>query len=176
MAILFGFVFQVSNWFINARVRLWKPMVEEMYQQEAKEREREEENGNEKEDYQQIRRQQQTNNKDTKPNNNESNFTVVITTQTPTTTTTMTSTPHENDSSFLPSSSSAAASHGVSDAFSVATCQQDVSDFHVDDGVNVIRFGAKQAGDVSLTLGLRHAGNLPDNKNPSFSVRDFGDF
>ncbi|KAF2283631.1 hypothetical protein GH714_012801 [Hevea brasiliensis] len=30
---------QVSNWFINARVRLWKPMVEEMYQQEAKEEE-----------------------------------------------------------------------------------------------------------------------------------------
>ncbi|GAY42787.1 hypothetical protein CUMW_069560 [Citrus unshiu] len=30
---------QVSNWFINARVRLWKPMVEEMYQQEAKEAE-----------------------------------------------------------------------------------------------------------------------------------------
>ncbi|OWM84592.1 hypothetical protein CDL15_Pgr014162 [Punica granatum] len=28
---------QVSNWFINARVRLWKPMVEEMYLQEAKE-------------------------------------------------------------------------------------------------------------------------------------------
>ncbi|KAF3320431.1 hypothetical protein FCM35_KLT15127 [Carex littledalei] len=25
---------QVSNWFINARVRLWKPMIEEMYQQE----------------------------------------------------------------------------------------------------------------------------------------------
>ncbi|CAL9071226.1 unnamed protein product [Musa textilis] len=28
---------QVSNWFINARVRLWKPMVEEMYLEEAKE-------------------------------------------------------------------------------------------------------------------------------------------
>ncbi|GAB2296792.1 hypothetical protein Dimus_030896 [Dionaea muscipula] len=27
---------QVSNWFINARVRLWKPMVEEMYMEEAK--------------------------------------------------------------------------------------------------------------------------------------------
>ncbi|KZV20212.1 hypothetical protein F511_01069 [Dorcoceras hygrometricum] len=26
----------VSNWFINARVRLWKPMVEEMYQKEFK--------------------------------------------------------------------------------------------------------------------------------------------
>ncbi|WCJ26340.1 hypothetical protein M5689_008163 [Euphorbia peplus] len=28
---------QVSNWFINARVRLWKPMIEEMYTEEAKE-------------------------------------------------------------------------------------------------------------------------------------------
>ncbi|KAM0946228.1 putative transcription factor Homeodomain-TALE-BEL family [Dioscorea sansibarensis] len=27
---------QVTNWFINARVRLWKPMVEEMYLEEAK--------------------------------------------------------------------------------------------------------------------------------------------
>ncbi|KAL9265417.1 BEL1-like homeodomain protein 2-like protein [Drosera capensis] len=30
---------QVSNWFINARVRLWKPMVEEMYQHESKDEE-----------------------------------------------------------------------------------------------------------------------------------------
>ncbi|CAL5194325.1 unnamed protein product [Lathyrus oleraceus] len=30
---------QVSNWFINARVRLWKPMVEEMYLEEMKENE-----------------------------------------------------------------------------------------------------------------------------------------
>ncbi|KAH9302881.1 hypothetical protein KI387_014464 [Taxus chinensis] len=37
---------QVSNWFINARVRLWKPMVEEMYQEEAKEAEMEEEDAN----------------------------------------------------------------------------------------------------------------------------------
>lgn len=27
---------QVSNWFINARVRLWKPMVEEMYLEDLK--------------------------------------------------------------------------------------------------------------------------------------------
>ncbi|KAJ4890721.1 BEL1-like homeodomain protein 4 [Raphanus sativus] len=39
---------QVSNWFINARVRLWKPMVEEMYQQEAKEREEKELEENQK--------------------------------------------------------------------------------------------------------------------------------
>ncbi|KAL2250842.1 UNVERIFIED_CONTAM: BEL1-like homeodomain protein 1 [Sesamum indicum] len=31
---------QVSNWFINARVRLWKPMVEEMYMEEMKENEK----------------------------------------------------------------------------------------------------------------------------------------
>ncbi|CAK9181022.1 unnamed protein product [Ilex paraguariensis] len=30
---------QVSNWFINARVRLWKPMVEEMYTEEVKDQE-----------------------------------------------------------------------------------------------------------------------------------------
>ncbi|CAK9152952.1 unnamed protein product [Ilex paraguariensis] len=30
---------QVSNWFINARVRLWKPMVEDMYMEETKEQE-----------------------------------------------------------------------------------------------------------------------------------------
>ncbi|CAL9760235.1 unnamed protein product [Musa acuminata subsp. burmannicoides] len=30
---------QVSNWFINARVRLWKPMVEEMYLEEILEQE-----------------------------------------------------------------------------------------------------------------------------------------
>ncbi|XP_010933992.1 homeobox protein BEL1 homolog [Elaeis guineensis] len=40
---------QVNNWFINARVRLWKPMVEEMYLEEIKEKDRQtpnEENSN----------------------------------------------------------------------------------------------------------------------------------
>ncbi|XP_010543869.1 PREDICTED: BEL1-like homeodomain protein 1 isoform X2 [Tarenaya hassleriana] len=31
---------QVSNWFINARVRLWKPMVEEMYVEETKDQDK----------------------------------------------------------------------------------------------------------------------------------------
>ncbi|KAL6993648.1 hypothetical protein U1Q18_011760 [Sarracenia purpurea var. burkii] len=37
---------QVSNWFINARVRLWKPMVEDMYQQESKDEAEERETRN----------------------------------------------------------------------------------------------------------------------------------
>ncbi|KAB5540710.1 hypothetical protein DKX38_013684 [Salix brachista] len=40
---------QVSNWFINARVRLWKPMVEEMYVEEIKEQDSSEENASKKE-------------------------------------------------------------------------------------------------------------------------------
>lgn len=35
----------MSNWFINARVRLWKPMVEEMYLEELKEAEMERTSG-----------------------------------------------------------------------------------------------------------------------------------
>jgi len=41
-----------------------------------------------------------------------------------------------------------------------------------DIGSTLIRFGTNTSGDVSLTLGLRHAGNLPE-KTP-FSLTDFG--
>lgn len=42
-------------------------------------------------------------------------------------------------------------------------------------GPTLIRFGTSgtASGDVSLTLGLRHAGNAPAD-NPPFSVRNFG--
>ncbi|ESQ53407.1 hypothetical protein EUTSA_v10024509mg [Eutrema salsugineum] len=196
---------QVSNWFINARVRLWKPMVEEMYQQESKEREREEEELEENEEDQETKNS--NNDKSTKSNNNESNFSAVRTTsQTPMTTAQSEATApdadadaaiatghrlrssdinaYENDPSslLLPSSSysdaAAVSSYGGSASFSaVATCQQGVGGFDDTDidGVNVIRFGTNPTGDVSLTLGLRHAGNMPD-KDPSFCVRDFGGF
>ncbi|KAJ4913919.1 BEL1-like homeodomain protein 2 [Raphanus sativus] len=177
---------QVSNWFINARVRLWKPMVEEMYQQESKEREEGLEE-NEQED-----QETKNNDKSTKPNNNESNFTAVrTTTQTPTTAATPPDAGHrlrsaadinayENDPSSSSYSNAAAvvSNYGGSAAFSaVATCQQGVSGFDDADmdGDNVIRFGTNPTGDVSLTLGLRHAGNMPD-ENASFCVRDFGGF
>ncbi|CAA6660509.1 unnamed protein product [Spirodela intermedia] len=39
---------QVSNWFINARVRLWKPMVEEMYMEETKDQEHQHNNGDDR--------------------------------------------------------------------------------------------------------------------------------
>lgn len=47
---------QVSNWFINARVRLWKPMVEEIYMLETKQQtqknlHREERNANRANDH-----------------------------------------------------------------------------------------------------------------------------
>ncbi|KAF2295105.1 hypothetical protein GH714_031528 [Hevea brasiliensis] len=43
-----------------------------------------------------------------------------------------------------------------------------------DIGSTLIRFGTTAAaGDVSLTLGLRHAGNMPE-KGSAFSFRDFG--
>ncbi|KAF8098964.1 hypothetical protein N665_0255s0040 [Sinapis alba] len=183
---------QVSNWFINARVRLWKPMVEEMYQQEAKEREERLEE-NERED--QETQNNSNNDKSTKPNNNESNFTAVrTTTQTPMTTAQSATTPppdaghrlrsadinaYENDpssSSYSNAGDAVVSSYGGS---TIATCQQghvgggfDDADM---DGDNVIRFRRNPTGDVSLTLGLRHAGNMPD-KNASFCVRDFGGF
>ncbi|KAK8523331.1 hypothetical protein V6N13_113280 [Hibiscus sabdariffa] len=37
---------QVSNWFINARVRLWKPMIEEMYSEMNRRKARQNEEGN----------------------------------------------------------------------------------------------------------------------------------
>lgn len=52
----------------------------------------------------------------------------------------------------------------VATEFGTASASSDI-------GSTLIRFGTA-AGDVSLTLGLRHAGNMPE-KTP-FSVRDFG--
>ncbi|KAL2348459.1 hypothetical protein Fmac_002459 [Flemingia macrophylla] len=183
---------QVSNWFINARVRLWKPMVEEMYQQELKETEFAEE-------------------REKKSNSNGNQA------QTPTTPTATATTPpppptgkrsdinaSESDPSPVAinkqafsenqakqsSSVSATASEvapPVSQCFNSDlpphrlmatddTCRFVTPDLGTasataDIGSTLIRFGTT-AGDVSLTLGLRHAGNMPD-KTP-FSVRDFG--
>lgn len=56
------------------------------------------------------------------------------------------------------------------------TCRLVTEDYetasaNADIGSTLIRFGTT-SGDVSLTLGLRHAGNMPEKT--TFSVREFG--
>uniref|UniRef100_A0A2P2KB21 Uncharacterized protein MANES_13G134500 n=1 Tax=Rhizophora mucronata TaxID=61149 RepID=A0A2P2KB21_RHIMU len=221
---------QVSNWFINARVRLWKPMVEDMYQQESKEEEGEAV-GEERE------KKQTYNNK-----NNDN----VARTPTPTsktasssaTTATITTAPptslagkgseisaNESDPSLLAInrhcfSENQANRHSLSTSIFTTTTANNIiinptnaatattevappshgqpfndladdmcrrggmaaADYgtttstnaaHDDIGPTLVRFGTTAAGDVSLTLGLRHAGNMPE-KSSSFSLRDFG--
>ncbi|XP_059623747.1 BEL1-like homeodomain protein 4 isoform X2 [Cornus florida] len=180
---------QVSNWFINARVRLWKPMVEEMYQQEAKE----EEGSGDRE------RSQNSNFTQTPTITTPTTTTTAAATDTPTvstTTTTITATAaskrsqinaFDNDPSLITINST---THCFSEnqprlpptttTSTISTTTPAAGEVHFPphcmvgaDGnmSTLIRFGTN-AGDVSLTLGLRHAGNLPEN-NP-FSVRDFG--
>ncbi|KAI3946094.1 hypothetical protein MKX01_024850 [Papaver californicum] len=214
---------QVSNWFINARVRLWKPMVEEMYQQEAREEEED----------------AATEERETSINNNNNNCSA----QTPTPSSTASPTPTtsgkrseiyttEKDPSFQRTAAASIInrqsysenqapnlgvpipiSSSVMPTTAIATSLDDVSpqpplsyypvthgsginpsDIDMDDmchrggiaAVNygttdnnnmrssLVRFGTTMGG-VSLTLGLRHAGNsLPENSR--FSVREFGGY
>ncbi|CAN4079582.1 unnamed protein product [Withania somnifera] len=184
---------QVSNWFINARVRLWKPMVEEMYQQEAKE----EEEGDEREKSQSQSQISgniiiaQTPTPNTMSNSSSTNMTTIPTA--PTTTTALgaaetgtaatavtvnsskrsqINAPDSDPSlvainSFSQNQATSPASIHDPDA---AACRR--SNFSGDRtttpniqdhmGSTMIRFGTT-AGDVSLTLGLHHAGKLPEN-------------
>ncbi|KAG5089537.1 hypothetical protein AAZX31_01G166800 [Glycine max] len=207
---------QVSNWFINARVRLWKPMVEEMYQQELKEAESAEE-----------REKDQSNNISgnqaqipTTPSAATTSTATATAPPPPPSTTTKTTKPTGKRSDTINAPESDPSQHlamnnrqgfsenqakkstastttttiasevapPVSQCFddsdlpahrlmaSDDTCHLVTADFgtasaSADIGSTLIRFGTTP-GDVSLTLGLRHAGNMPE-KSP-FSVRDFG--
>ncbi|XP_057528590.1 BEL1-like homeodomain protein 4 [Amaranthus tricolor] len=199
---------QVSNWFINARVRLWKPMIEEMYQQESKELEEEREReGNQTSSstsnsfatqQQQHQHQHQhqhasttttTTAQNPMPAATSSASTSVLITEPKRSADTMTplGPPSDRDPSLL--SNSISRSHpqqpphlavpmldhsptgiGSQDNFADNTCH-----FGGSDNVGpttMIRFG-NTSGDVSLTLGLRHAGNAPEKGAAAFSVRDF---
>uniref|UniRef100_A0A5B6ZHQ5 Putative BEL1-like homeodomain protein 4 n=1 Tax=Davidia involucrata TaxID=16924 RepID=A0A5B6ZHQ5_DAVIN len=177
---------QISNWFINARVRLWKPMVEEMYQQE------------EKEEQEGAAKEEEPNSKDHQ-----------ISAQTPMCCTATTTIPPpagkrsqinatEKDSSHSPinysqySSGNQVMLHGttttIAAATSTSTARHEVSpptvyhrftathepDMSVADFGTIANAGANMAstiarlgtsvGEVSLTLGLRHTDNVPDRR------------
>ncbi|XP_073018820.1 BEL1-like homeodomain protein 4 isoform X1 [Primulina eburnea] len=176
---------QVSNWFINARVRLWKPMVEEMYQQEAKD---------EVDPQRDHSGSSSTSAAAAGTNSNNAQ------TSTPHATTTAITHPPapkksheinapESDPSFIAinrqrfsenqasiintnktaTTSSAQSFPAMQETDSGSTHQP--GNGRVNDSSTLIRFGANPS-DVSLTLGLRHAGNLPEKSR--FSIRDFG--
>ncbi|KAG1348164.1 BEL1-like homeodomain protein 4 [Cocos nucifera] len=130
---------QVSNWFINARVRLWKPMVEEMYQQEVKEGE---EDVKEREEANHRRPLSPSHHNSPQGQGPEANATECA----------ATSAAHQsNDDTIL---------MGIDAPTSAMDlCGTDM--VPMDDLCGAgIRLGA--TGDVSLTLGLRHAGNLSE--------------
>ncbi|KAI3717030.1 hypothetical protein L1987_68340 [Smallanthus sonchifolius] len=170
---------QVSNWFINARVRLWKPMVEDMYQQESKEE------GDHPQDHDDDVENQE-NKSETNINYNNQHKTQTPMPPPPPQATDISD--PENDPSNHAINTQNCFSENQATAMSYSytptgttipppfpathdpdTCRRDDGGSHI--GSTLIRFGTT-AGDVSLTLGLRHAGNLPEKT--SFSVREFG--
>ncbi|XP_073119260.1 BEL1-like homeodomain protein 2 [Henckelia pumila] len=180
---------QVSNWFINARVRLWKPMVEEMYQQEAKDEERDHSGSSSSSAAAAAAAGTNSNNAQT-----STPHATTTTAITPTLPATKKSSHEinapESDPSFIAinsrqrfSENQATIIHTNNNAASSAaqsfpamheTDSGRMSTLHApqpNESSTLIRFGAN-AGDVSLTLGLRHAGNLPEQSR--FSIRDFG--
>ncbi|GKU99114.1 hypothetical protein SLEP1_g12008 [Rubroshorea leprosula] len=208
---------QVSNWFINARVRLWKPMVEDMYQQEAREDEKEDDKN------QNVNNSSSSNNSGpvhtSTPNSAAAAPTTASTTppagkrseinaaendpslfamnrqcfsenqakDSTTTIITSTITATVTDQVAPPISQPFTATHesdmhhriAVTDdicrrgSMAAAPADYGTTTANSDLGSTLIRFGTT-AGDVSLTLGLRHTGNMPENNSNSFSVRDFG--
>ncbi|OIT06358.1 PREDICTED: BEL1-like homeodomain protein 4 [Nicotiana attenuata] len=193
---------QVSNWFINARVRLWKPMVEDMYQKEAKEEEEEDDENMEK-----SQNQNSSNNIEQTPTPNSSTNTITTGSETETkTAATVTAATiltvasdkrseikaPENDPSIVAMNrlcfsenhtehheSSSRVTHemahhsfpaiqhsdGMSRREAVPGVEYGTTNIMAisGNGTRMIRFGTTAAGDVSLTLGLHHAGDLPEN-------------
>ncbi|CAN1224941.1 BEL1-like homeodomain protein 2 [Linum grandiflorum] len=200
---------QVSNWFINARVRLWKPMIEDMYQQEAKEADDDTSQDN-REHEQAV---QQTSSPPTTNTTTVamSSLAVGITSQAsmrsgigeendPSSSSLMainrqcfsenqasTTTTTTNINTAGPTMMSSATDMAFHDFADDPTCHRragsgiiapdyagtSVGGHHHVYGTTAA--AAAAAGDVSLTLGLRHAGNMPEKASSTFSIRDFGD-
>ncbi|KAM0949966.1 putative transcription factor Homeodomain-TALE-BEL family [Dioscorea sansibarensis] len=162
---------QVSNWFINARVRLWKPMVEEMYQQEAKEECDDKERSIEgRQQRAQSPTQQQQQQNTEKPETNAPESDISSHSQGPTS---ISIHQHHHQHHH----------HHRSSSDDVIFAAPEL-DMHGVPGDDMFRFAAVYGGvanalvtgDVSLTLGLRHAGNGSSAKpeNNRFPLRDCG--
>ncbi|KAF5779405.1 hypothetical protein HanRHA438_Chr12g0570401 [Helianthus annuus] len=158
-------------------------MVEEMYQKESNE----EEEGDHNQD-QDLDEHNNINYNKTGPSSSSSSSAAAAQTPMPplppppTYTTTSTATPArrpefndpENDPSILAINTQNCFSENQATTVITGNTFPAKHD-HADVGSTMIRFGTATAtatGDVSLTLGLRQAGNLPEKS--SFSVRDFG--
>ncbi|GMI94068.1 BEL1-like homeodomain 4, SAWTOOTH 2 [Hibiscus trionum] len=146
---------QVSNWFINARVRLWKPMVEEMYQQETKEEEGDNNNNN------------SNNAKTSNPS-----LTAASTTTTAAGKTCQISAT-ENDTSLTQTNSQQCFSFSENKTKQCTSLTTTATELVAPPPISQ-PFATANAGDVSLTLGLRHGGNMPDNISSFSTGLDFG--
>ncbi|CAL1408858.1 unnamed protein product [Linum trigynum] len=198
---------QVSNWFINARVRLWKPMIEEMYQQESNEHD-DDDVADTSQDEEKVHTATQSPAPIITPSS------ALAATTTPPAVKRSPEIPDENDvvpppstplaamngrqQQYFSDSQNAAAMIMSSSAVEAApppspplfheyanygtggmSMGGDQENFGPTDVAanTLIRYGtaAASGGDVSLTLGLRHAGNMPEKASSTFSIREFGD-
>ncbi|KAK4434479.1 BEL1-like homeodomain protein 2 [Sesamum alatum] len=148
---------QVSNWFINARVRLWKPMVEQMYQQEFQD-------DQEVQPSPAARQEEEGKTNAPKPPNNILN--AAEKEAGPSETTTF--------NQVGGGATTSAACYGV-----LATeyrrfmenPQVGPGSGSGSDPFDLVGVGAQGGGEVSLTLGLRNSDNVP--RMGQLSIRDF---
>ncbi|KAL5715107.1 hypothetical protein ACHQM5_016982 [Ranunculus cassubicifolius] len=186
---------QVSNWFINARVRLWKPMVEEMYQQESKEGDDPEE---EEDD---TAGGERNNNSDNAQPPTPSSATTPTTGGGSSSSRRSEKDAMDKDPSLIAINRQCFSENQArynSDVSPTTTLQQRYNQVGRGGGVGssssmdfvgtttlgaaaaaaadidskLVRFGTTTTGDVSLTLGLKHTGKLPENNN-QFTLGDF---
>ncbi|KAK6131168.1 hypothetical protein DH2020_035088 [Rehmannia glutinosa] len=153
---------QVSNWFINARVRLWKPMVEEMYKQEFQDEVQHSAASAEKDEINEHQSQTPPmhktgatislsgGNKRLEINGKENNTSNYSTTQLA-------------KIQVVPPGDAAPSAY-------VPPPEYQYNFGLFGGGENFVRAGT-QAGDVSLTLGLRHSENVP--RMSQLSITDF---
>ncbi|XP_073280300.1 BEL1-like homeodomain protein 2 isoform X2 [Primulina huaijiensis] len=160
---------QVSNWFINARVRLWKPMVEEMYQQESKEEA--EESQRDHSSSSSAAGAHISTNAQTPKSHSATTPAAAVFTPPPGKRSEISAT--ENDPSFMEinrqrfpeTQAMISGNMPFTASHSVAPPESDAPSRNHADVESTLRGLGVSAGDVSLTLGLRHAGNISE-KNP----------